>query len=110
MSYSSLLKRPKLDSKAYRAYVATLPCCGCGVHGQQVAHHCISDRHGSSKHSDLFCLSLCNPCHTELHAGWRAWEERNGAQWLHVAQTLEQAFIDGVLLLDKKAAEYMGNG
>lgn len=108
--YGSLLKRPKLDSREYRNYVATLPCCGCGVHGQQVAHHCIADRHGSSKHSDLFCMSLCNDCHRLLHVNWREWEGQHGAQWLHVARTIEQAFIDGVLVIDKKLAKVMANG
>lgn len=106
--YGSLLKRQKLDSAEYRKYVASLQCCGCGVHGQQVAHHCIADRHGSSKHSDLFCLPLCNDCHRKLHAGWPAWEAEHGSQWLHVARTIEQAFNDGVLILDKKAARYIG--
>lgn len=100
-----LMKLPKLRSEAYLGWVRSLPCCGCGVQGRVHAHHCIADRYGSSKHSDLACMPLCPDCHTGLHADWPAWEATHGAQWRHVFQTLDRAASMGVLVVDARAAK-----
>jgi hypothetical protein len=99
-----LSKRPKTRSEPYMAWVRSLPCCGCGQTPAGEAHHCISDRYGSSKASDLHTLPLCRACHADLHAGWWEWEKQHGEQWRHVAATLERAAGLGVIVIDTKAA------
>lgn len=103
-------RKPPMKHPDYLTYVAALECVGCGVCGQQQAHHNIADRFGSSKADDANSLSLCAPCHAQLHANWPEWEERHGSQWKHVAQTLLQAIRDGVWVLDRKAARALSNG
>lgn len=97
-------RRPSLKHPEYLDYVRALPCCGCGVHGQQQAHHNISGRYGSAKCSDFWTMPLCADCHRVLHAGWTAWEEAHGTQDRHCLETLEQALRDGVLVVDKRCA------
>ena len=106
----SNFKKPTMRSELYMAWVRTQACRGCGVHGQQQAHHNIANRYGSSKQSDFCTMPLCATCHELLHAGWRQWEQENGTQDRHCLETLEQAIRDGVLVVDKKAARYMSNG
>lgn len=99
----SFFRQPPLRDAQYLAYVRTLPCCGCGFHGEQQAHHAIGQRYSSAKASDLHTLPLCPDCHRLLHAGWTRWEEDHGSQWMHVARTLETARAAGVLTIDHKA-------
>ncbi len=55
------------------------------------AHHIIGHGMGGMgmRASDLLTLPLTRDEHMALHQhGWRAWEERHGSQWMHVALTL----------------------
>lgn len=106
----SNFKKPTMRSEQYMAWVRTLPCRGCGVYGQQQAHHNIASRYGSSKQSDFWTMSLCATCHELLHAGWRRWEDEYGTQDRHCLETIEQAIRDGVLVVDKKCARALSNG
>lgn len=100
-----LNKAPVVRSDDYLGFVRTLPCCGCETQAPEVdAHHCIADRHSSAKHSDLFVLPLCRPCHEALHAGWHQWELINGSQWLHVAKTIAEAARVGVIEINREVA------
>lgn len=100
-------RRPSMKDPDYLAYVRGLPCCGCGFHGQQHAHHNIANRYSSAKVSDVCTMPLCQPCHTMLHSDWPAWEAKHGTQSMHVVATFEQAVRDGVWVLDRKAARFM---
>lgn len=102
-----LTKRQKIRSEPYLDYVRSLPCVGCGVQGRVHAHHCIADRHGSSKHADISVMPLCPSCHAALHAGWHDWEDAYGSQWRHVYETIARAAADGVLVVNNKAAREM---
>jgi hypothetical protein len=97
-------RKPSTTDAEYLAYVRAQPCCGCGVWGQQHAHHPIGQRFSSAKVSDVLAFPLCQPCHAELHADWPAWEAAHGSQWMHAARTLDQARRDGVINVDKKCA------
>lgn len=103
-------RRPSMKHDEYLHYVRAQPCVGCGIWGQQHAHHVIGQRYSSAKVSDVLTIPLCAPCHSRLHADWPAWEEKHGSQWMHAAQTFEQAVRDGVFNLDKKAAKALSNG
>lgn len=103
-------RKPSTQDDDYLRYVRALPCCGCGVHGQQQAHHPIGQRFSSAKVSDCLAIPLCEPCHTLLHKNWLEWEDRHGSQWMHAAQTFDQARRDGVWNLDKKCARALSNG
>ncbi|MET3929548.1 hypothetical protein ABIE51_001435 [Lysobacter sp. OAE881] len=103
-------RRPSLKHPEYLDYVRALPCCGCGVHGQQQAHHPIGQRFSQARVSDCLAIPLCDPCHDKLHENWPAWEEKHGSQWMHAADTWEQAVRDGVWNLDKKICGYLSNG
>jgi len=99
-----LAKREPVRSDEYRAFVRSLPCCGCGVTPAGHAHHCISDRHAARKASDTACMPLCPICHSALHSGWREWEAANNTQWFHVARTIERAAQLGVLVINVEMA------
>lgn len=99
-----LTKHPKTRNEPYMAWVRSLSCCGCGQTPAGEAHHCIADRYGSSKASDLHTIPLCRGCHNELHAAWDHWERTHGPQWRHVAATIERAASLGVIVIDAKAA------
>ena len=103
-------RKPSMKHDDYLAYVRAQPCVGCGVWGQQQAHHNIADRFSSAKADDANSLPLCAPCHTKLHANWPEWEAAHGSQWMHAMQTLLQAIRDGVWVLDRKAAKALSNG
>ena len=108
MSIRDFSKRPKILNEHYLSWVRSLPCCGCGIQGRLHAHHCIADRHSSSKHSDLAAMSLCPDCHRELHADWRQWEVLYGPQWRHVYRTIELAVQLEILNFDNQAARELG--
>lgn len=51
-------------SEAYRRYVASQPCLGCGIEGHSQAAHPNSAKYGkgrSIKAGDQFCFPLCAP-------------------------------------------------
>lgn len=86
-----------MRSQAYLDYVASLPCCGCGLPADE-AHHMIG--HGykgmGTKAPDLFTLPLCRNCHDELHRSPATWEALHGDQWRHILDTLHRAWVEGV--------------
>lgn len=98
----SFFKDPAWRSEPFLAYVRTLPCVGCGAYCSGHAHHNISQRFGSSKHSDLWTMPLCPTCHMLLHADWPAWERENGTQDRHCLVLLNTALVNGVLELNKR--------
>ena len=99
---------PALRDDAYLAYVRSLPSVQSGLMGC-VAHHAIGGRYSTLKTSDYFAIPLTDAEHKVLHdKGWRAWEELHGSQMEHAARIMEQAIRDGVLVLDKRAAKYIG--
>ena len=104
------MRRPPMEHPDYLAYVRALPCVATGIYGQNRAHHCIADRYGSRKVSDVLSMPLIDPQHLLLHEDWPAWEAEYGSQWMHVAKTCEQAVRDGVWVLDKRVARALSNG
>jgi hypothetical protein len=50
--------------EAYKAWIRTLPCVGCGVEGLSEAAHTGEDGGMSMKASDYSCVPLCRDCHT----------------------------------------------
>ena len=110
MSHLPNFRRPSMKHDDYLQYVRAQPCVGCGVWGQQDAHHIIGQRFSSAKVSDLLTIPLCKPCHAQLHADWPAWEQVHGTQHMHACHTFEQAVRDGVWTLDKKLAKALSNG
>ena len=100
-----------LRSPEYLAWVRSQPSVESGHYGC-VAHHPVGHgRLSTLKVSDYFAIPLTDAEHKRLHdEGWRRWEERCGSQMEHAARVLEQAIREGVLVLDKKAARYIGEG
>lgn len=56
-------KGPPRD-EAYKAWIRTLPCIGCGKEGASEAAHTGDDGGMSMKASDYSCVPLCSDCHT----------------------------------------------
>jgi hypothetical protein len=56
------------DSEHLR-YVASLPCCGCGLADNTQAHHLLrTGQHGVAlKSGDDYTIPLCHYCHSDLH-------------------------------------------
>ena len=98
----SFFKDPAWRSDAYMTYVRSQPCRGCGSYLSGHAHHNISERFGSAKHSDAWTIPLCPTCHTLLHADWPAWERENNTQDRHCLVMLNRALVAGVLELNKR--------
>lgn len=109
MSFGFPKPPPALRSPEYLAWVRSQPSVESGHYGC-VAHHCIGGgRCSTLKTSDYFAIPLTDLEHKALHDhGWRAWEEKNGSQLEHAARVMEQAIREGVLVLDKRAAKYIG--
>ena len=61
---SSVRKGPPRD-EAYKDWIRTLPCVGCGVRGRSEAAHTGSDGGMSMKSSDYSCVPICADCHTQ---------------------------------------------
>lgn len=98
----SFFKDPAWRNEPFLAYVRGLPCVGCGSYASGHAHHNISQRFGSSKHSDAWTIPLCPTCHTLLHADWPAWERENNTQDRHCLILLNRALVAGVLEVNKR--------
>lgn len=102
MNYKQALQKglqKPIRNKAYLHYVGSLPCVVCGQEPAGEAHHIIDAGYGGmgTKASDAMCIPLCRVHHTELHADVKAFEDKFGSQWEHVALTLHRAVTDGVL-------------
>ncbi len=59
-------KSKPVRSKAYRRYVAELPCYNCGLDGPSQAAHADFGKGTGIKSSDLTCYPLCPPCHSRI--------------------------------------------
>lgn len=81
-------RRGDAECLAYMAAVRDLPCLVCRATPSD-AHHCISGRNSQRKVSDFDTIPLCRPCHTELHAGLKAWERMHGRDTGFIPQTRE---------------------
>ena len=57
-------KGPARD-EAYKAWIRTLPCVGCGLNRRSEAAHTGRDGGMSMKASDYSCVPLCANCHTQ---------------------------------------------
>jgi len=85
-------------SKAYRDFVKSLPCCGCGGPSDD-PHHIIDAVLGGgmgTKASDLHSLPLCRRCHNLLHHNAYEWEIQFGCQEAHVLRTQIKAEAAGL--------------
>ena len=75
----------------YMRKVKQLPCCICGAPPPSDAHHCISNRYGTSKVSDFEAIPLCKEHHQigpdAIHNGKATWEERHGPDTNYINQT-----------------------
>jgi len=83
--------------KAYRDFVASLPCCGCGGLSDE-AHHIIDAGLGGgmgTKESDSHTLPLCRRCHNLLHHDVGEWELHFGDQATFVLRTQIKAEAAG---------------
>ena len=125
-----------LRSPEWLQYVRSLPSVVSGMRGC-VAHHLIGNgRLSNLKTSDYLAFPLTDEEHRGLHdKGWTVWELKHGPQLFHSYETLRQGIRDGVLVwreggltqradmdameleaairagdlvLDKRAAKYIG--
>ena len=101
----SLDKHPRIESRKYLDWVATLPCADCKVEdGTVVAHHLkgigspLSGGAGM-KASDYFTMPLCYKHHAAVHNG-----DKDLLEWqpYFIMTTLDKAFKDGVILFYDK--------
>lgn len=91
---TSTRKGPPRD-EAYRAWIRTLPCAGCGIEGRSEAAHTGQDGGISMKASDYSCVPLCADCHTQApgayhRVGKRAFEREHGLCFADVVARLRQ--------------------
>ena len=101
----SLDKHPRIESRKYLDWVATLPCADCKVaDGTVVAHHLkgiYSPLSGGAgvKASDYFTMPLCYKHHTAIHNG-----DKDLLEWqpYYILVTLDKAFKGGVILFYDK--------
>lgn len=82
--------------KRYHAYVAQMPCCGCGSWPVEV-HHVISDGFKRLTKDHRLVLPCCPLCHrsgpTALHViGTRKWNALHGFAQHERALALWEAF------------------
>ena len=86
-------------NRKYLDWVKTLPSV-ISQRPADDAHHLIGNGYSAmgTKVTDIWTFPLTRDEHTELHnIGWKAWEEKYGSQWKHVAETIHLAMIEGVL-------------
>ena len=92
-----------MRNKKYLAWVRTLPCCVCCTDRRIDPHHILGTKEGgfNVKSPDIWAVSLCRKCHTELHADPKRFEEKNGiTQWEMSSRTMKRAVFEGVLTLN----------
>lgn len=88
-----MLKEPRIENKRHRRFVASLPCCACGLQGRsQAAHIRTGNNAGASyKSGDDCTVPLCtlpfdgkkfvNGCHEIQGKGERKfWEPFGGSE------------------------------
>lgn len=72
-----MLKELKIRSKPHRKFIASLPCCVCGLEGSTQAAHIRYENGGGMglKPCDSYCLPLCVDCHAEqtYHGETKFW-------------------------------------
>lgn len=90
-------EKPERD-ETYTKWVKSLPSCISGQPADD-PHHLIGHGYGGmgTKVTDYWTIPLTRAEHDELHRDWKAWEDKHGSQWQHVAETLIRAMRDGVL-------------
>lgn len=79
-------------ARDHMARVAALPCVCCGFHPVEV-HHCISDRFGQRKASDIETIPLCYEHHrgaSGIHASKSAWEAVYGKDYDYLPMVADQ--------------------
>ena len=93
---------PRIKSKAYLEWVATLPCSECkATDGTEVAHH-LKGRYAplsggmGYKADDWLTMPLCFKCHTQIHPGDA---ELMNWQPYFILKTLDKAFDDGIITI-----------
>ena len=101
----TLEKNPRIESRKYLDWVATLPCADCKIEdGTIVAHH-LKGRYSpfsggaGYKANDYFVMPLCYEHHTDIHNGD---VELLNWQPYFIMQTLDRAFKDGLILFNDK--------
>lgn len=81
--------------REYLEAVKSLPCAVCGAPPPSDAHHCIHDRFGTRKVSDLDAIPLCKRHHQwgpeAIHSGKESWRKKHGPDWGFIEQTREMA-------------------
>jgi len=100
LSSMSFDKQRRWDSKAYRSFVATLPCANCDIRDETIVPHHLRHRYSpysggaAYKASDIFVMPLCFTCHDRLHNG-----DRDVVDWQaeFIFKTLDAATRAGVL-------------
>ena len=99
----SLDKHPRIESRKYLDWVATLPCSHCSIEdGTVVAHHLkgmLAPLSGGAgwKANDYNVMPLCYKHHTDIHNG-----DSNLLNWqpLFILTTLDKAFQDELILFN----------
>lgn len=80
----SNFKTPSWRSKAYRVWVASFPCLGCGAQAYTAHHHVHPDIEGRGgkgagrKADDMWTVPVCAHCHAYVHQ--RGFFERHKGQ------------------------------
>jgi hypothetical protein len=88
----------RLESPAYLAWVASLPCCCCGGPGGDAHHpYAVGYKGAGTKTADYWAIPLSRPCHDALHRDVAAWEAEHGPQLEHALVTLTRALAVGWL-------------
>lgn len=84
-------------SKAYLAWVKTLPCAVCGTSHDIDAHHLKGYNLGgaSVKGPDLLSIPLCRAHHDAFHRDPNQFETTHGRQADMLVRTLNQAIFQG---------------
>ena len=97
----SLEKNKRWIEKDYTRWVATLPCCNCGIHDDTIVAHHLKHRHAphggggmGMKAHDWLTMPLCYTCHDKAHNG-----DADVLDWQadFIFKTLTQAFKYGIL-------------
>lgn len=78
-----------LRDDAYRAWIASLPCCAPGCDARSPSHphhHSLTGQRGTSqKPADSYCMPLCERCHVpglhSLAGRFKGWSRELLKQW-----------------------------
>ncbi len=95
-------KKPRIVSKPYLEWVASLPCISCETRDDTVVAHHLKGRSSplsggaGYKASDWLTMPLCHSCHTRMHSGdadFLDWQD------YFILRTLDTAFNHGIIQL-----------